>query len=258
MTMRTEPSPFPRMAANAANTSGVAIAKAGVTSRIPGAPRRPWSGVTRSPRPSIRAGPPAAKNGTSDPIPAATAKRAWSSSSAPHSSSTPSRAAAASDDPPPRPAATGMRFSSRAATAGAGPGPPAQPPPTARRAAATARRTRLSWPSPTGNPVTCRVSSRGIRRSQAEPVGEGEGHEHRVEVVVAVVPTADDRQGQVELGGGDPDDRGQPSGGVTARRIGRGDPRRSGRSPPAGRATPPPRASAAAGRDRCRSPRARR
>ena len=45
----------------------------GVTSRTPGAPWRPWSGATRSPRPSTRAGPPARKNGTSEPRWAATA-----------------------------------------------------------------------------------------------------------------------------------------------------------------------------------------
>ena len=106
----------------------------------PGAPWSPWSGATCSPRPSTRAGPPARKNGTSEPRLAATAWRARSSSSAPQASSAPSTVAAASDEPPARPAATGMRFSSRAARAGAGPGPPAQPPPTAARAAARARK----------------------------------------------------------------------------------------------------------------------
>ena len=41
--------------------------------RRPGAPCRPLSGATRSPRPSTSAGPPARKNGTSEPDGAATA-----------------------------------------------------------------------------------------------------------------------------------------------------------------------------------------
>ena len=70
------------------------------------------------------------------------------SSSAPQASSAPSIAAAASDEPPASPAATGMRFSSRAARGGAGPGPPDQPPPTAHAVAASARSTRLSASGP--------------------------------------------------------------------------------------------------------------
>ena len=148
---------------------------------------------------------------------------------APQLPAAPSRAAAASDEPPPRPAATGIRLSSRAATAGAGPGPPAQPPPTARRVAASARSTRLSVrPASTARPVTWSVSARGGgRRRQAEPVAERERDEDRVQVVVAVRPTADDREGQVELGRGDPDDRRQPVRSVAAHRSRPDRPRRS-------------------------------
>ena len=58
---------------------GVETATAGVTSSDAGRARRrvaqPASGVTRSPRPSTSAGPPARKNGTSEPIEAASAGR---------------------------------------------------------------------------------------------------------------------------------------------------------------------------------------
>ena len=42
---------------------------------------------------------------------------------------------------------------------------------------------------------------------QAQPIGEAERDHDRVERVVAVGPPADDREGQVELGRGEPDDR---------------------------------------------------
>ena len=189
----------------------------GVTSTTPGAPWRPWSGATCSPRPSTSAGPPARKNGTSEPRWAATAWRACSSSSAPHASSAPSRVAAASDEPPASPAATGIRLSSRAARAGAGPGPPGQPPPTAARAAASARNTRLSAGGPASSPLTWSVSRSppsGARLSRSARV---ERHEHRVERVVAVVAPADDGQRQVELGRGEADDRGEAAERVAAR-----------------------------------------
>ena len=54
----------------------------------------------------------------------------------------PSSAAAASEDPPARPAATGIRFSSRAASAGAGPGPPGPAAADRRRARPRAPGTR--------------------------------------------------------------------------------------------------------------------
>ena len=44
-------------------------------------------------------------------------------------------------------------------------------------------------------------------RRQAEPIGQGERHEDRMERVVAVVAPADDGEGQVELGRGEADDR---------------------------------------------------
>ena len=141
-----------------AKTSGVRTATRGVTSRMPGWPWTPASGVTRSPRPSTSAGPPTRKNGTSEPIIAAAFRRrsASTTSRAPHASSAASNAAAASDEPPPRPAATGMRLSRRAASGGVGglPGPW----PTASRAAVIARSTRFSSIGPASPPVTCSVS----------------------------------------------------------------------------------------------------
>ena len=82
----------------------------------------PWSGVTRSPRPSTRAGA-AARGRTGRRCRGRAAMRESlrrGSSSAPHASSAPPRAAAASLDPPASPAATGIRFSRRTASGGAG------------------------------------------------------------------------------------------------------------------------------------------
>ena len=109
------------MASNAAKTSGVETATTGVTRTTPGAPWSPWGGATCSPRPSTKAGPPARKNGTSgteargDAVAGVLVERR-----APRLEGAVDFAAAASDEPPARPAATGMRFSSRAARAGAG------------------------------------------------------------------------------------------------------------------------------------------
>ena len=80
-------------------------------------PTIPRSGVTVSPRPSTSAAPSARKNGTSEPRRTATRSRSWIVSAAPQASSAPSRAAAASLEPPASPAATGIRLSSRAASA---------------------------------------------------------------------------------------------------------------------------------------------
>ena len=182
----------------------------GVTSRTPGAPWSPRSGATRSPRPSTSAGPPARKNGTSEPSRAATRAAGVGVELGAPGLERAVDAAAASDEPPARPAATGIRFSSRAASAGAGPGPPGQPPPTAARAAASARSTRLSAGRPgveARRRGACRACAAG--RREAEPVGEGERHEDRVEVVEAVGAPPDDGQGQVELGRREPDDRGE-------------------------------------------------
>ena len=46
----------------------------------------------------------------------------------------------------------------------------------------------------------------GARGCEAESVGQGERHEHRVQVVEAIVSPPDDRERQVELGGGEADD----------------------------------------------------
>ena len=147
-----------------------------------------------------------------------------------------------------------------------GPRPPARDPgrrTSHRRRPGASRRSRAGPGCPdrrrTAPPATWSESAAAVGRRQAEPVREGERHEHRVEVVEPVGPAADDREGQVELGRRDPDDRRQRRWPVTAGRgPGRGGPRRSGRSPRAGPATPPPRGSAAAGQDRCRPSRAPR
>ena len=196
-------------------------ATTGVTSTTPGDPWRPWSGATRSPRPSTSAGPPARKNGTSEPSRAAAASLASSSSSAPHASSAASTVAAASDDPPARPAATGIRFSRRAASAGAGRGRPASP---ADRGAGYRQRAQdeVVGRRP-------RVAARDMERvavatdgREAEPVGQGQRHEDRVEGVVAVVAAADDGERQVELRRCEANDRGEASERVGhGRRLGR-------------------------------------
>jgi hypothetical protein len=71
---------------------------------------------------------------------------------APHASSAASIAAAASDEPPPSPAATGMRFSRRAASGGVAGRP--GPSPIAARAAEIARSTRFASTGPASLPVT--------------------------------------------------------------------------------------------------------
>ena len=97
------------------------MATAGVTSSTAGGRHGRRRAASRArPDPRRAPAPPARKNGTSEPSPAATRAAGRGSSSAPHASRAPSSAAAASADPPPRPAATGMRFSSRAASGGVG------------------------------------------------------------------------------------------------------------------------------------------
>ena len=167
----------------------------------------------------------------------------------------------ASDEPPPSPAATGMCFSRRAASGGrrraagsladrrAGGRDAAQDEVVVERAGVAARARGGCPPGP-----------RRAGRGEAQPIGQAERHEHRVEVVEPVGPAPDDGQGQVELGRGEPDDRREPGAdrawprSARRRRCGRASRRRSGRGPRAGRATPRPRASGAGGRGRCRPP----
>ena len=89
------------------------------------------------------------------------------------------------DDPPPRPAATGIRFSSRAARAGVVGAAAARP--TARRAAAIAAQDEVVGEGPASRPVDVEaVVGAAPARREAQPVGERERDEHRVQVVEAV------------------------------------------------------------------------
>ena len=57
----------------------------------------------------------------------------------------------------------------------------------------------------------------GAGRAEAQPVGQPERHEDRMEHVVAVRPPPDDGQGQVELGRREADDRREPAGRIGGR-----------------------------------------
>ena len=182
-------------------------------------------------------------------------RRARRSRSAPHASSAASMAAAASDEPPPRPG--------RDRDALLEPGRERAAPAPGRRPAATdggpggrdraqARGCRRAGPG--SKPVDVERCPRGRpARREAQPVGQGERDHHRVQVVEAVGAPAEDRERQVELRRREPDDR-RRGGAEPGPRVG-GPPRgpcRAARAPRAARATPPPRASAAGGRGRCR------
>ena len=182
----------------------------GVTSSSPG---RSWAGsasrsqgteVMRSPRPSTvprttreeeghirtqlgreprRPGPPPGPRGTAQ------------------ASSATSTAAAASEEPPASPAATGIRFSRRAARGGGGSGRPHSGM-TARRAAAIARRTRLPATGPgiaagdidvSSPPGGATASDRRSARVRWGPSRCGGRGSHR-----AGVP--EHREGEVDLG----------------------------------------------------------
>ena len=184
---------------------------------------------------------------------------------APHASSAPSSAAAASLLPPARPAAIGIRFSRRAARAGVG-----RAPPTAVRRGGDRPQDEVAGCRPERRPVEVVAGDvEGVlgsgRRGEREAIGQAERGHDRMEGVEAVRPPADDREGQVELGRGEADDRRRGRSAdrsrapaldcsPAARRgcAGRARPSRSARAPRAGAATPPRRASGAAGPDRSR------
>ena len=110
-----------RRAAMAANASGVGMATPGCATST----ARSGSGGTasrRSPLPHASAsGEPHKKNGTSLPSSMAICRSAARSNGSPWSTLRARSVAAASELPPPRPAAAGMRFTRRMATAGASP-----------------------------------------------------------------------------------------------------------------------------------------
>ena len=122
--IRTDPSPTPARARRTrrrrrasrpgprASRAGRRASRAGRAAARP-ARRDPRRGPARRPRRTARPSRAGPRRAGARP----------GSSSAPHASSAPSMVAAASDDPPASPAATGIRFSRRAASAGAGPGP---------------------------------------------------------------------------------------------------------------------------------------
>ena len=192
------------------------------------------------------------------------------SSCAPHASRAPSSAAAASDDPPPRPAATGIRLSSRAAIAGAGAGPPGHSPPTAVRVAARARRTRLSAVGPKSKPVTWSVSRSPVASARlsrsASPSGANtewrlwypSSRRATTERVRLSLAGAIRTTGARRRVGSDGRIANGPAAGVGHVRLAdHGCPGGSARAPRATRATPRPRASADGDPGRCPPSRAR-
>ena len=248
---------------NAAKTS--ACGRPRPASRAGRRGRRAGRGAaaTRSPRPSTRAGPPAQEERHVRAEPSARARRvARRRARRPTPRWRRSRAAAPSDDPPPRPAADrdallepGRQRRGRSGTAG----PAAADDPPGRRDARAGR----GCPAGSARDRARRRAGcppRAGGRRQAEPVGERERHEHRVEVVVAVGRRPTTARVRLSLAGA------RRTTGVRRRRIrargvaghrvaaraGRAGPGRAARAPRAGPATPPPRASAAAGRGRCR------
>ena len=207
--IRTAPSPCAAHAVERGEDVGRRTATAGVTSRTPGRPWSAGSGVTCSPRPSTSAGRRPRKNGTSEPRLAATRVRGAARPARHPTPRARRRARRRRRTSRRQPAATGCACrGGRRARAPAG--PPGPPPPTAARAAASARSTRLSPAARRRDPSTWSVSAdRATGRREAEPVGEGEGHEHRVQRRGSRPPAADDGQGQVDLGRGEADDRGE-------------------------------------------------
>ena len=215
-----------------------------------GSPRSRGSGWTLSPRPSTSAGPPARKNGTSEPSPARAGRRLRRESVRP---TRPGRR------PRPRPRrscrrrarprrGSASRGGPRGAAAGRGPEPLR---PAARRAATIARRTRLS-----GGGAGSRPGRRGACpwRPRRSAGGESRSAERRagpsrVEGVEAVRPASHDGEGQVELGRGDAGRRREAAGGSSrpssARRprrsagSGPSAPRSASHSPTAERLGPP-------------------
>ena len=259
--------------AQAAKTAAVWAATAGVTSRTPGVRSagrergRPWSGVTRSPRPSTSAG----AAGEEERHVAADRRRP----------ARPARSSPSAVGRAPRLERAVDRGGGVAAAAGEarGDGDPLVEADRERRGAssrarATARRAsrrspggrgcRRAGPGRSPRRGACRRPRRRIDR-EAQPVGQAERHHDRVQGVVAVGAATDDRERQVQLGRREPDDRGEAPRRVGRREVdrapcaaGRADPDRSRRTPRAAPATPPPPRSGAGGPGRCRRPRARR
>ena len=165
------------------------------------------SGVTRSPRPSTSAGPPARKNGTSEPSRAARrgGPRVERRRPTPRARRRPSRRRR-------RCRRRGRRRPGSACRAG-------------RRAAAAARAAPLGTggtsrggdrragrgcrrPGPGRCPSTWSVSSPpGGSDREREAIRQVQRDHHAVQVVEAVGPATEDRQRQVDLGRREPDDR---------------------------------------------------
>ena len=142
------------------------------------APRDPRRGPGRRPR----------KNGTSEPRRTATARRSGSVELGAPRLERAVEGRGSIRRPPARPAATGIRFSRRAASAGAGPGPPGQPrrPRRGSRRWPAARGCRPAGPASKPGHVQGVLAAGG--RGQAQPVGERQRHEDGVERVEAVGP----------------------------------------------------------------------
>ena len=129
--MRAAPPTARAPSSQARKAAGVEIPHDGVTSSSPGrswarrrhAARAAGRCALRVPRPAP--GHPARKNGTSEPSSAASrSARLGTEGRRPTPRAPRRRAAAASDEPPASPAATGIRFSRRAARGGGGSGRP--------------------------------------------------------------------------------------------------------------------------------------
>ena len=200
-------------ASQARNAAGVEMPQDGVTSSRPGrscagpASRSQGSGERRSPRPSTSAGPPARKNGTSEPSSAASRWRALG-------------------DPAsrPRPRARRRRPRRRPTSRRRGPRRPGCASRGGRRAAGAARGVPTPaarrdgprrWPAGRGcpraapgrTPSTWRVSVAARRRDRdREAVREVDRDHDAVEVVEPVGAGAEDRERQVDLGRREPDD----------------------------------------------------
>ena len=191
--------------------------------------------------------------GAEAPRPSRAARRR--SSSAPHASSARvdgRRRVAASR--PPSPAATRDPLLERGRRAAAAAPTPAHPAPTARARRRERAQDEVVGERPGVEPRDVeRIAHRRAARRDAQPVGQAERDHHRVQLVEAVRPAADDRERQVELRRRQPDDRCQPPERVARSRtggcaspIGIGSRRRAPRA--AASRLPHRRASAAAGR----------
>ena len=200
----SRPRPRHRCASKAANTSGVRTATRGARASRMAVDAAEWRDPL--PAPSTSAGRPTRKNGTSEPTDAAAAWRRWG-----RRARRPRRRGRRRRRPRrptsrhralPRPGCA-SRAGRRAAASRAGPVPSDDGP---RGVDRPKHEVLLDGPGVEADHVAGYRGQRG-RPARREHVMQRERHEHRVQVVEAVIAPPDDRERQID-GRRQPDDRG--------------------------------------------------